>query len=177
MTTAANITIEPLDWKHVEYIQAYASDKAVSDTTANIVHPYPPDGAKNFIRDVFEARAKGLHHVFAITVGGSLVGVSGLVIDLKKKEAEIGYWIGRPFWRRGYATQGSALVLRFGFEELMLQRVIATCLTYNIASYRVMEKNGFQFLGTEPRRIAKWNREEMMRKYELLKSEWERRRA
>ena len=63
------------------------------------------------------------------------------------KSAEIGYWIGRAFWGRGYAREAVARMVRFAFDELGLDRVWGAVLIDNPASCRVLEHVGFQRLG------------------------------
>jgi [ribosomal protein S5]-alanine N-acetyltransferase len=65
----------------------------------------------------------------------------------RDRRAELGYWIGKPFWGCGYATEASRRVIRFAFEELVLNRVFAHAMTKNATSIRVLEKSGFVFEG------------------------------
>jgi len=60
------------------------------------------------------------------------------------REAEIGWTISRRCWGRGYATEAAAAMLRYGFAELGLHRIVAFCRTENRASWRVMEKLGMR---------------------------------
>lgn len=70
--------------------------------------------------------------------------------------AAVGYWIGKPFARRGLMTKAVSGVVRFAFEELKLHRLEAACMPSNAASIRVLEKNGFQREGLA-RRYLKIN--------------------
>ena len=90
------------------------------------------------------ARASGSEAVFAVTLGtdGTLVGSMGLHLFPQHDRAELGYWIGKPFWGRGYATDAARAVVRWGFESLGLERIFAYHMTANPASGRVMEKMG-----------------------------------
>ena len=71
-------------------------------------------------------------------------------IGLTKREgdmrhsAELGYWLGKPFWGRGIATAAAREVTAYGFRELGLLRIDALVLTENMASIRVLEKVGYQ---------------------------------
>ncbi len=60
-------------------------------------------------------------------------------------EVELGYRLLEEYWGRGYATEASREVLRYGFEQLQLPKIVAVALEPNIASTRVMEKLGFRF--------------------------------
>jgi RimJ/RimL family protein N-acetyltransferase len=61
-----------------------------------------------------------------------------------EKIAEIGYWIGEPYWGKGIAGRAVALITANGFGELNLVRIYAGVFDFNIASMKVLEKNGFQ---------------------------------
>lgn len=60
-------------------------------------------------------------------------------------EIEIGYAIAGNFWGRGFATEAAEAFLRYGFEELNLEKIVAVAFTENTASHRVMEKLGMRF--------------------------------
>jgi len=60
-------------------------------------------------------------------------------------EPELVYLLGRPYWRRGLATEMALACLKFGFEELMFERIIAMAKTPNVRSHRVLEKTGMRF--------------------------------
>jgi ribosomal-protein-alanine N-acetyltransferase len=76
-----------------------------------------------------------------------LVGAIGLGIEPEHSRAELGYWVGVPFWREGYATEAGREVVRYAFEELGLNRVYAFHFTRNPASGRVLEKIGMTHEG------------------------------
>jgi RimJ/RimL family protein N-acetyltransferase len=146
------VTIEPLGPAHAPALQALASDPAVLATT-NLPSPYPPDGAEAFIRETTRRRQAGVEFVFAIIAGGRPIGCCGLkVVDGEPRMAELGYWLGQPFWGRGHATAAARQVLEYGFGRLDLERVTANCLLTNRASWRVLEKLGFRFTHEEPPR-------------------------
>ena len=83
---------------------------------------------------------------FAIEHGGDLVGSIALVLktDVYRKSAEIGYWIGEPYWGKGIATKAISLIVEFGFKNLDIVRVYTGVYDYNFAFQKVLEKNGFQ---------------------------------
>ena len=126
-------------------MQKYASDKLIADTTASIPHPYPVDGAECFIKDALHKRADKTAFVYALYVGDRFVGVCSLfAADWEQSNVEIGYWIGVPFWGKGYVTQAVSLLLMKA-KELGFQTVVGKCLKRNPASKKVLEKNGFFF--------------------------------
>ena len=95
--------------------------------------------------------------LLAIDVEGVAVGNIGLTIgeDVHRNTAEIGYWLGEPYWNKGIATKAVALMLQIAFEEYKLHRVYATFIETNMASGRVLEKNGFQYEGRLHKSITK----------------------
>ena len=85
----------------------------------------------------------------AITLNDELIGGCGLTIhSLSDKRAEIGYCIRRVDWGKGVGTEVAGELIRFGFSELKMHRIEAKCDPENIASYKIMEKNGMQREGT-----------------------------
>lgn len=74
-----------------------------------------------------------------------LIGWCGLMFVDELAETEVAYLLDRPYWSRGLATEAAHASLRYGFEELQLERIIALAHIKNIASRRVMEKNGMVY--------------------------------
>jgi ribosomal-protein-alanine N-acetyltransferase len=70
-----------------------------------------------------------------------LIGWCGLTFVKELDETEVAYLLDEPYWGRGYATEGARASLRYGFEKLQLDRIIALAHTENVASQRVMQKN------------------------------------
>jgi RimJ/RimL family protein N-acetyltransferase len=98
-------------------VQLLAGDRAVAATTKNIPHPYEDGMAKTWISLHQERFDKGEDVVFAIVLkaGGELIGAIGLVLKLNQENAELGYWIGKPFWGQGYCTEAGRGVLKYAF--------------------------------------------------------------
>jgi len=86
---------------------------------------------------------------FAIEFHAELVGCIGLEMqtDIHKKSAELGYWIGEPFWGKGIASRAVPMMVEYGFQKFGLNRIYAGVYDYNIASCRVLEKSGFELEG------------------------------
>lgn len=157
-------------------VQRLAGDRAVADTTLNVPHPYEVGAAEQWIsthQPKFEA---GELANFAVTRldSGELVGAIGLRIVQRSDRAELGYWIGKPYWGRGYCTEAGTAVLDYGFNVLGLNRIHASHLSRNPASGRVMQKLGMQHEGTARQHAKKWDRYEDLVLYGLLRDEQER---
>lgn len=129
-----------------------AGEHDVAKMTLNIPHPYPPESAVGFIEGSIEAWKNEERFAFAITdkVSNTFMGVIGLHPEQRHKRAMVGYWIGKPYWGKGYMTEALKRVIQFAFEDRDLNRVEAAYHIDNPASGRVMEKAGMLFEGTFP---------------------------
>lgn len=76
--------------------------------------------------------------------------------DIYRKSAEIGYFIGEPFWNKGITTKAVNLITKFGFENLDIVRIYTGIFEYNPASQRVLEKCGFTKEGVFRKSICKY---------------------
>jgi ribosomal-protein-alanine N-acetyltransferase len=105
-------------------------------------HPYTKKNAEEFIAQCNREDPKT---TFAIEFSGEFSGVIGLVLqqDIYRMSAEIGYWIGEPFWNKGIASEAVKLMIHYGFKTLGLVRIHTGVFDYNKASQRVLEKCGF----------------------------------
>ncbi len=101
-----------------------------------------------------------------------VVGAIGLSVVWPHLRGEIGYWVGRAWWRHGLATEAGRAVLRYAFDDLEMNRVEARCETDNIASERVMQKLGMTFEGILRQHVLAKGRFRDMRLYSLLGDEW-----
>lgn len=105
--------------------------------------PYLIEDAQSFL-ELVSAGVMG--HVFAIVSNNNFIGIGSLIPQNHEHRinAEIGYWIGEPYWGRGYATVAVKLLVQFAFENLDITRIYAYVYGFNNASMRVLEKSGFQ---------------------------------
>jgi RimJ/RimL family protein N-acetyltransferase len=168
------LLLRPFALSDAPDVQRLAGDRAIAETTTAIPHPYEEGNAERWIGTHAEAFAQGTMVNFAITAqtDGSLVGAMGLMnISREHLHAELGYWIGVPFWGRGYATEAARAVLRYAFESLELHRVHATHFGRNPASGRVMQKIGMTWEGCSRQHIRKWGVFEDLVRYGILRSE------
>lgn len=141
------LRIEPISMKYVAEVQQFASDPRVAANTL-LPEPYPENGAEMFIEWVNLEENKGHEFHYAIVVDEVLVGMVGITrIDWENKTGEIGYWIGTPYWGKGYATEAVKQMTKIGFEELKLVHIVAIILKRNPISMRVVEKVGYRYIG------------------------------
>ena len=176
MIETARLVLRPFRMADADDVQRLAGDRAVADTTLNIPHPYEDGLAEKWIsnhRDWYERREQA---IFAVTLrpAGTLLGAAGLRIDDEDQRAELGYWIGRPFWGQGYCTEAARAVLQFGFEQLGLNRIFAHHFVRNPASGRVMQKLGMAHEGRLPQHVRKWDGFEDLEFYGMLRETYGR---
>lgn len=154
-----------------------ANAPEVAATTLLIPHPYPPGAAEAFIVGQEGAFMEGRGITYGIfeQESGELTGCTGIGIDRRDNRAEMGYWIGVPYWRRGYATEAALRLLAFAFAWYRLPRVEAACFASNPASARVLEKIGMERCGFRPNGVYKEGRGwEDVVDYEMLIADWNR---
>jgi RimJ/RimL family protein N-acetyltransferase len=156
-------------------VQRLAGDKSIADTTINIPHPYEDGLAEKWIGTHREKFEKGELVNFAIVLREReiLIGAIGLVISKRHEFAELGYWIGKPYWGNGYCTEAVKTVLEHGFTRLNLNRIHAYYMTRNPASGRVLEKAGMKCEGLLRGYVKKWGVFEDLRLFAILRSEYE----
>ena len=151
-----------------------AGDRLIADTTLRIPHPYPDGMAQEWIsthQPDFD-QSKGVTFAIMRKADGSLVGAIGLMDMLAGHQAELGYWIGRPYWNQGFCTEASEAVLRYAFSELGLIRVHCCHFSRNPASGRVLRKLGMRHEGSRRRHVKKRDQFEDLELYGILKEEW-----
>jgi len=105
-------------------------------------HPYTLADARSFIQSVTGARPTTL---FAMVLDGEAVGGIGFFpgADVERFSAEIGYWLGEPYWGRGITVEAVRLVSAYAFETCNMLRLFALPFADNVRSTRVLEKAGY----------------------------------
>ena len=144
MLTDGSINLRRLKTSDSERIANLANNRKISNHLRDIFpYPYGIKDAEFFIDSVINEDPQV---TFAIEYHGDLCGVIGLVPqkDVYSKCAEIGYWLGEPYWGKGIATRAVKLIIEYGFKNLHLIRIHTGVFDGNIPSMRVLEKNGFK---------------------------------
>jgi [ribosomal protein S5]-alanine N-acetyltransferase len=164
--------LEPISLAHADAVQALASDPLIA-ATSNVPHPYPADGAVTWIRYTLAQRELGYEANFAILDDEALVGVCGVLnIAGTPRRGELGYWIGVPYWNRGFASYAARDLVRIVFDEYGIDELYSSCLVRNKASFRVLEKTGFRHVGYGTHPDSKWGPNDRFAMFELTKAEW-----
>jgi len=110
-------------------------------------HPYTARDARAFLKTIAGAAEP---NVFAIDVNGEAAGGIGISpgADVERFSAEIGYWLGEPFWGRGITVEAVLIVSQYAFETRNMLRLFALPFADNRRSIRVLEKAGYSREGT-----------------------------
>jgi RimJ/RimL family protein N-acetyltransferase len=104
-----------------------------------------------------------------------LMGAISLRPHQRHQRADIGYWIGVPYWNQGYTSEAARRLVDYGFAELGLRRIYASYFSHNIASRRVMEKAGMTYEGTLRQHVERLGKFYDLGYCGILRSEWEQR--
>lgn len=169
------LRLRGLELADAPIVQKLAGDPAIAATTLTIPHPYTLDAAEAWITAMHQEFKRGENFVFALVgkAGGAFIGVMEISPQPEHQRAELGYWIARPYWGQGYATEAARRLIRFGFEELKLNRIYATYFTHNPASARVMQKAGMTFEGILRQHVVKNGVYVDLGVYSLLRGEYD----
>ena len=172
--TTARLSLRPFAPEDAPDVRRLAGAREVAATTLSIPHPYPEGAAEQWIARQAPAWAEGLEASFAILERAPrvLVGGIGLRIAAEHQRAEMGYWIGVPYWNRGFCTEAAREVMRWAFGELGLHRIHACHFAGNPASGRVLEKIGMRREGTRRDHVRKWGRFLDLEEYAILVEDW-----
>ena len=131
--------------------------------------------ARTYGKRWHEEMRQGASYSFAVEEKGKpgIIGCIQLKPAKYERQYEFGYWLGKPYWNRGYMAEALGLLCFFGFKNLKADVIMGSAFTSNHASRRVMEKNGFLLEGTLRRQILKNNQWADLWHLSLLREEWE----
>ena len=167
------LLLRPFAQSDAATVEMLLADKEIASNCRNIQHPYPEGGGAEWIATHGPARETGDGYAFAIVRSDDdgknpLIGAIGLEVNKENHNAELGYWIGREFWNRGYCTEAAIAVIEFGFETLGLHRICSEHMARNPASGKVMEKAGLTREGLRRHHVRKWGAFEDVVVYGML---------
>jgi [ribosomal protein S5]-alanine N-acetyltransferase len=150
-----------------------AGAREVAATTLRIPHPYSEADARDFVASAHEGWLTGSELRLGITLREScaLCGGVGSRIEPDHRRAELGYWIGVPYWGNGYAKEAASAMVKYGFETLGLHRIFASHVTHNPASEKVLRKIGMRHEGCQRAHILKWGEFLDLEMYGMLASD------
>jgi ribosomal-protein-alanine N-acetyltransferase len=137
------LKLRPYTLDDSKKIQLLAGDIRIAKETMNIPHPYEHDMAVLWIASLEDQWRNGERVEFAIIVKETDEYVGGMsFVEVNGDVAEIGYWIGEPYWNNGYCAEAGARLVEFGFAEMSLGKITARHLSTNPRSGNVLRKLG-----------------------------------
>lgn len=146
--TSGDLILRPLRYADRADMATLANNEAVRRTLRDMFpSPYTIADAEKFI-DM--TKLQNPQVTFAMVFRHNFAGVISLIRqqDVYRHSAELGYWLGEPYWGKGITTAATRLVCEYAFDHLKLSRIFASVFESNIASKKVLEKCGFFHEGT-----------------------------
>ncbi len=147
----ARLKLRPPELKDMQAVLPLIGDYDVAKNLANAPHPYEAQHWVDFIARTTESRARGTGFAFMIVRKSDCVPMGMCGVRLNDGMFELGYWLGKPYWGEGFATEAARRVCAFALFELKCDRLSAAWFADNPASGRVLEKLGFVATGTDLR--------------------------
>ena len=144
--------------------------KVMNNLRDGLPYPYTEDDAADFIRMMLSADPDSTF-AFAITLDNKVIGSIGVFRqdNIHSRTAEMGYYIGEPYWGNGYMTNAIKQTCEYVFENTDIIRIFAEPFAHNIASCRALEKAGFQYEGTLKSNAVKCGNVVDMKMYALTR--------
>lgn len=168
------LILRPMTLEDARDVFLYASDPEVTRHVMWEKHRSPED-SRRFLQQVVEGYARGeLLWGVVLREEHRLIGSCGYDGSWVRehRRAEIGYVLSRDCWRKGYMTEAVLEMIRYGFENMGLNRVIARCFAENRASERVMQKAGMTFEGTQREHVFVKGAYRDLKLYSMLRREF-----
>lgn len=169
-----NITLSTLVDEDAPQLAILANNPNVSAWVRDIFpSPYSEQDAHQFLAYLVTQQPLT---TFGIRYESKLAGVAGLVLqsDIFRKSAEIGYWLGEPFWGKGIATAVAKMLCELGFEQFGLVRLYAGVFESNTASMKVLEKAGFRLESIARKALIKRSQIYDNYIYAMTTEDWEK---
>lgn len=139
--------LRPWNISDLDSLVKYANNWNIAkNLTDKFPFPYSENCGRAFIE--FATKDDPIH-IFAIDINGQAVGGIGIhpQDDIHRKNAELGYWLAEPFWGKGVISNAVKQSVDFAFDTFHIDRVFARPFGTNLASQKVLEKNGFVLEG------------------------------
>ncbi|MGE0400627.1 MAG: GNAT family N-acetyltransferase [Kofleriaceae bacterium] len=171
------LALRPYTLDDVERLWPHVSDPRLMPQMSWNAHA-SKDETRAFVEGSIKGIAENTGIVWSIESGGELAGAIGLhgikfqLSAWRVDRAELGYWVGIPFQRRGFGMEAATEVIRFGFETLGLHKITVGCLAQNEGSRKIIERLGFRFVGRHEDDVWRDGAWHTHLRYEMLASSY-----
>ena len=145
--STARLLLRPLTLADAPRIADLVGGLEVARMLSRVPHPYTLADALGWIASQASAESRARQPVFAGEREGALIGLVSYQVADDRRAAEIGYWLGKPYWGNGYATEMARALIRHGVVSANLPRFTTSHFIDNLASARVIAKCGFKLTG------------------------------
>jgi RimJ/RimL family protein N-acetyltransferase len=152
-----NILLRPWQREDAKALAFIANNRNIYNNVRDL---FPsPYTVMNALLWIEYQKEKSLHENFAIIYEGQIAGCISCIHkeDIYRKSAEIGYFIGEPFWNKGLATKAVGEMVSYITSTFAVVRIYAEVFEHNKASMRVLQKNGFYLEGIRRKAVIKNN--------------------
>jgi [ribosomal protein S5]-alanine N-acetyltransferase len=166
----ARLRLRPYTEADIPELLPLVGTREVAATTLRIPHPYTEQNARDFL--VLLEEPGRIWLAITLREDGCQIGGIGLTVDAQHQRAELGYWLGVNYWGQGFATEAACEMLRYGFEDLALNRIFASHFKRNSASGRILVKLGMSYEGCQREHYRKWGQPVDSELYGILRKEW-----
>ncbi|MGF1691999.1 GNAT family N-acetyltransferase [Photobacterium kagoshimensis] len=145
LLTTERLILRPFQLSDALTVQKLAGDPLIANGTINVPHPYDDGMAGQWIGKHVAGWHSQQSAIYAITLKSNhqLIGCVGLH-NINNHTAQLGYWIGVPFWGKGYCTESAQRIVDFAFKKLELEKIYSRHLSREAAPGKVMKKIGMK---------------------------------
>lgn len=151
-------TLRPLKLSDLNALTKNVNDKTIARYTGRIPYPYTVQNGRSWLRRKIQEQKKRIAYPRAIDINGELVGIIEICRIIRGHKASLGYWIAKKYRDQGIMSRAIREMVRYGFKTLKLKRIYAYVFPQNIASQKVLERNGFVKEGLLIKHVRKDNK-------------------
>lgn len=172
LLTTSRLILRPFQLSDTTKVQLLAGEEPIANGTINIPHPYQDGMAGQWIGKLLAGWNSGQSAIYAITLKSTyqLVGCIGLH-NIDDGKAQLGYWIGVPYWGRGFCTEAAERITEFGFNRLNIDTIYGQHFSREANAGKVMQKIGMTHVMTKNDAIRVNMISENLEYYEMKRPE------
>lgn len=145
------LVLRPPHVDDVSELAELANNRQIAEMLAYMPFPYTEADAEQFVKDTQLRVRPGCNYAIALAGTGAFIGCAGIHPGQDghpgQNGLELGYWIGKRYWGKGYATEVAQALVDLAFRVTEIEKMYASCRVINDASRRVIHKCGFQYAG------------------------------